>query len=438
MNALNVINSNPDWNLQAAADELHCLNFVAGTYLCLLAQVLQISRRNLTILIKICPDMRPAKAELLQNWCLRFTDSVLLYYEAEWQKRATFSRLNLLYKAKERFAAAETIFHYIIRILNNNSSYLTADLHFVMDFEPTFPPLLKEISAAPACIFYAGNITSLHSTVPGLAIVGSRKMTPYGERVIKELITYLSFYKINIVSGLAYGCDITAHRYTLAANLTPIAVLPNGCGECYPVKHRDILQEIILRGAAISEFLPWEKAKPQYFAARNRLISGLCQVTLIVEAAKSSGSLITANFASDQGREVLAVPGAVNQAFSCGCNNLIAEGCPPYLSPESLLEHLQASCRYTAYKLEMKIQNKNVAEPQEKSTPAEADEKWLADKLAAEIQQKLQLNNGMVQEDLYRVCSQAEKINLEDFLITLEKMKLTGKIKMTGLRYYLT
>ena len=95
MNALNVINSNPDWNLQAAADELHCLNFVAGTYLCLLAQVLQISRRNLTILIKNCPDMRPAKAELLQNWCLRFTDSVLLYYEAEWQKRATFSRFKI-------------------------------------------------------------------------------------------------------------------------------------------------------------------------------------------------------------------------------------------------------------------------------------------------------------------------------------------------------
>ena len=215
-------------------------------------------------------------------------------------------------------------------------------INFITWHDPEYPCLLKEISSPPFILYYKGSLNTLDDTHKlRLAIVGSRKHSAYAEKTINEFIPGLVAEKIEIISGLALGIDSLAHRVTLNNRGLTIAVLGTGLDSMsiYPTINRKLAQEIINRGGIIiSEFSPKTQALKQNFPQRNRIISGLAQATLVIEAKEKSGSLITAAYALDQNREVLAIPGNIFAEFSKGTNNLIKAGAKSITDLSDILE----------------------------------------------------------------------------------------------------
>ncbi len=205
----------------------------------------------------------------------------------------------------------------------------------IMDAE--FPALLRTIPDPPPVLFALGELRLLDP--PAVAIVGSRDHTPYGAEVCRLLAAEAAAMGVVVVSGMARGLDAVAHGGALDVGGGTIGVLGNGLGVVYPAANRELYERVAARGLLLSEFSPGEKPHAGSFPRRNRLISGLARVTVVVEAAAGSGALITAGTALDQGRDVLAVPGPVTSAVSVGCNRLIRDGAAPFLEPVDLLQH---------------------------------------------------------------------------------------------------
>jgi len=187
-----------------------------------------------------------------------------------------------------------------------------------------FPELLTQLSDPPPQLYVNGNTDILH--LPALAIVGSRNPTDGGARSAFEFSRHLARCGFCIVSGLAQGIDAAAHRGALAAGAPTIAVLGNGIDSIYPASNRELAEQIVAHGAVVSEYPPGTPPMRAYFPQRNRLISGLSLGTLVVEAARRSGSLITARLAAEQGREVFALPGSIHNPLARGCHQLIRDG----------------------------------------------------------------------------------------------------------------
>jgi DNA processing protein len=190
--------------------------------------------------------------------------------------------------------------------------------------DAAYPTALASIPKPPAVLYVAGDPAVLKTAC--VAIVGTRKASPYGAWCAYELGKRAASYGITVVSGMASGIDAEAHRGALDGGGRTIAVLGSGVDVCYPESNRKLYERIPEKGAVISELEPGTHPLPMTFPARNRIISGLSGGVIVVEAALKSGSLITADHAVQQGREVLAVPGNLNQVFSYGCNKLIRDG----------------------------------------------------------------------------------------------------------------
>lgn len=188
------------------------------------------------------------------------------------------------------------------------------------------PDVLKNIDWPPKQLHVLGNLEQLMDT-PRVAVVGSRKVSPYGRQITQNLTEEMARCGITIISGLALGLDAIAHRAALDAGGKCIAVLPTSLHQIYPAAHRQLAEDIVNRGGAlVSEYDKGAASFKSNFVARNRLVSGLCDGVLVTEAALKSGSLHTAKFALDQGRTVMAVPGNINSVTSQGTNNLIKSG----------------------------------------------------------------------------------------------------------------
>lgn len=212
------------------------------------------------------------------------------------------------------------------------------------------PKLLATIFDPPKLLFTSGK--SIPTDIVLLAIVGTRRPTAYGHEMTQRLINELAGYPVGIVSGMALGVDAIAHRAAIKAQLYTAAVLPSGLGAIYPATNRQLAMSIIKHnGTLISEYPHSTRPFKHYFLQRNRLIAGMCQATIVIEAAERSGALSTANSALQEGREVMAVPGNVTSPLSKGTNNLIRHGAHPVASGEDILsilgitsaEHLKAA-----------------------------------------------------------------------------------------------
>lgn len=191
--------------------------------------------------------------------------------------------------------------------------------------ELAYPYLLSQINNPPKILYVLGNVEILREK--SIAIVGCRECSKYGEKVATELAYNLGKSNIITVSGLAKGIDSYCHIGSIKAKARTIAVVAHGLDMIYPKEHRDLAINILQHGGAIvSEYKVGEKPKKENFPARNRIISGLAKSTVIVEAKKHSGALITANFALEQNREVFAVPGNIYSKNSEGTNELIKAG----------------------------------------------------------------------------------------------------------------
>ncbi len=201
-----------------------------------------------------------------------------------------------------------------------------------------YPSQLKEISDPPPLLFTRGNPELL--ALPQIAIVGSRNPSSVGIETAFSFAKELSQYGFVITSGLALGIDGASHRGSLAVQGYTIAVAGTGLDRVYPARHKELAIEIIKTGLMVSEFPPGTTAKSNHFPRRNRIISGLCQGLLVVEAAIQSGSLITAKMALDQNREVFAIPGSIHNPLARGCNALIREGAKLVETTQDILEEL--------------------------------------------------------------------------------------------------
>jgi DNA processing protein len=200
-----------------------------------------------------------------------------------------------------------------------------------------YPLLLHHIPDPPPVLFLLGTQTLLLR--PAAAIVGSRDHSSYGADACRALAGAAADAGVVIVSGMARGLDAVAHTAALDAGGSTIGVLGNGLGVIYPAANRALYERVARDGLLVTEFPPGERPTVGSFPRRNRLISGLSRVTVVIEAAVGSGALITAGAALDQGREVMAVPGNITSALSAGSNRLIRDGAAPVLEPADLLQH---------------------------------------------------------------------------------------------------
>ncbi|MFY9317920.1 MAG: DNA-processing protein DprA [Burkholderiales bacterium] len=212
--------------------------------------------------------------------------------------------------------------------------------------DAAYPRLLLEIADPPALLYCRGRAELLNR--PALAVVGSRNATAQGASNAEQFARAFSAAGLTIVSGLAQGIDAAAHRGGLAADASTIAVLGTGVDNVYPKANAALAEEIAARGLLVSEFALGTQALAHHFPRRNRLISGLAQGCLVVEAALGSGSLITARSAAEQGREVFAIPGSIHSPLSKGCHALIKSGAKLAESAEDVLSEL-GSFRRTGF-----------------------------------------------------------------------------------------
>lgn len=189
--------------------------------------------------------------------------------------------------------------------------------------DKAYPSRLKALYDAPALLYFRGSGNL--NTPRTIGLVGTRQATDYGRRITQEIVEAVAPYGVSVISGLAYGIDIAAHRASVACHLPTIGVMASGLDIIYPAVHQRTAADMLTLGGLLTESLPGTKPDAHLFPARNRIIAGLSDAVVVVEAAAKGGALITAEYANNYHREVFAVPGQLNQTFSAGCNKLIRE-----------------------------------------------------------------------------------------------------------------
>jgi DNA processing protein len=204
--------------------------------------------------------------------------------------------------------------------------------------DETYPQRLKEIDQPPPVLYIRGDY--LPDDLFAVAIVGTRRVTPYGRQITEELAAYLATNGITVISGLARGVDAIAHQTAVRAGGRTIGVLGSGVDKIYPPEHRGLAEKMMAQGAIVSDYAPGTPPDAANFPPRNRIISGLSLAVVVIEAGETSGALITAEFAAEQGREVFAVPGSILAPQSKGTNKLIQNGALPLLSVNDLMQAL--------------------------------------------------------------------------------------------------
>ena len=279
------------------------------------------------------------------------------------------------------------------------------DVNKLMLDDPGMPAILRDIASPPKQLFVAGTPLTESMKLPRVAIVGSRKVSPYGREVTTKLAYDLAARGIVIISGLALGVDALAHKAALDAGGTTLAVLPSPIGHIYPSSHTALARQILENGGTlISEYAGVADMNRASFIARNRLVSGLCDALLITEAAEKSGTLHTARFALEQGRDVLAVPGSIFSPTSVGTNNLLKVGATPITDYTDVLHALGIEEEATG----MKAQK-----------GANEQEQLVLDLLAG----------GAHDGDLLLAASNME---VAEFNQTLTMLEITGKVRSVG------
>lgn len=236
-------------------------------------------------------------------------------------------------------------------------SFTKAGIGFVTVDEKEYPGRLRDIPDAPPFLFFKGELPG--DNEPAVAMVGSRKCSIYGREMCLKFSESLAAAGIDIISGMAAGVDGFAHRGAIKAGGKTYAVLGCGVDVCYPAMNKDIFDTLSGKrdfrrtgadnneagnksyGGIISEYYPGDKALPYNFPQRNRIISGLCDILLVVEAGKKSGTFITVDHALEQGREIFAIPGRIGDTVSDGCNSLIKNGAMMATEPDDIIEELK-------------------------------------------------------------------------------------------------
>ena len=261
--------------------------------------------------LHLLPGIGPVLARALMSYC-GSVENIFLKKKGQLEKIPGIGseRAKLIQK-KDLFEKAEAEIIFMKKHGIKSLFYLDKD----------YPSRLKNCEDAPLMLFNKGNVT-LNSDRT-IAIVGTRFITSYGKEATEKLIEELAKYKPVIVSGLAYGVDIHAHKYAINNNIPTIGVVAHGLDRLYPTEHKAIAEKMLLNGAIISEYVSKTNPDRENFPARNRIVAGMCDAVIVIESAEKGGALITADLANDYNRDVFALPGRTSDHFSKGCHQLI-------------------------------------------------------------------------------------------------------------------
>ncbi|HIY04813.1 MAG TPA: DNA-processing protein DprA [Candidatus Anaerotignum merdipullorum] len=288
-------------------------------------------------------------------------------YYLMWLARVMLHQEKKAFFLLGRFGSAEAIFHaeaseirhalgsankLADQILNQRKAELLDEwiaeleeknIFFYSYFHPSYPMLLKQIYNPPLGIYVRGTLPD--DNIDRVGVIGARRCSSYGASVAYRITKDLGKTNVIVVSGLAKGIDAVAHKGIMDGGGKTIAVLGCGADICYPAENRELMQRIIENGCVLTEYPPGTKAMPFHFPYRNRIISGLCKMIVVIEAGKRSGTLITADLALENGRDVFVLPGNVTNPLSEGTNNLIKQGCPIITESGDILFELGISYR---------------------------------------------------------------------------------------------
>ncbi|USS87421.1 DNA-processing protein DprA [Fructilactobacillus hinvesii] len=285
-------------------------------------------KREFLLRIKLCPGIGLKGESLIYDWLLQQV------HFASYSLAGLLQPLAALLRA-HRLKTSSFIQHFLSPELservqaNQRGGWIT-----ILDAE--YPAQLKEIFLPPIVLFFAGKLKFL-TKIPVLGIVGSRKCSAYAVNSLKRTVTAPVVKQYLIVSGLAAGVDTLGHQLALAHQGQTVAVLGTGLDHYYPAANRALQQELVRHQLVITEYPLGFGPRRYQFVERNRIIAGLCQKLLVVEARQKSGSLITASLALQSNRDVLAIPGNINSQLSLGANELIAAGAQPCIDTQDLL-----------------------------------------------------------------------------------------------------
>lgn len=230
----------------------------------------------------------------------------------------------------------------IYRELRDKDAYKTYqdnlnNITVVTIFDQQYPTVLKHIYDPPQVLYCLGNVNLLKAS-PSISVIGTRRPSQEGPQKLHFILAPLIHHGWTIVSGLAYGIDRHAHEITLKYKGKTIAVLGSGFHHLYPMSHDEIFQEIVQKGLVITEYPPHVRAKRYHFPERNRIVSGLTEATLVIEAEERSGTNITVDHALEQGKEVYAVPGSILSTQTTGCHKMIQQGAKLVMNAGDILE----------------------------------------------------------------------------------------------------
>ena len=289
---------------------------------------------------------------------------------------------------------------------------LNKGIHFITKSDKEYPDKLRPLYNGPFAIYVKGNIPDM--TRKMIAIVGTRNASVYGMEVTKYLAKSLATAGIGIISGLARGIDTYAHKGALEASAITYGVLGCGIDICYPRENIEIYMAMQNQGGIISEYPPGEKPYASNFPMRNRIISGLSDGILVVEAKEKSGSLITVDMGLEQGKDIYAIPGRITDALSVGCNNLIKMGAKLVGSPNDILEELLAN-----------YDNNHIENDKYQVTKNMTKEE-------IQVYESITLEPTNI-EDIATITS----IPIPDLMETLLKLELANKIKQPYRNFYM-
>ncbi|MDA0194840.1 MAG: DNA-processing protein DprA [Bacteroidetes bacterium] len=269
------------------------------------------------LLYRVALNMLPGIGSILAKQLLSYCGSVDQIF------KTSQSKLEKIPGIGPKTARLITASELLTKAADDIENCLKNDVEILFYTDKEYPYKLKQAIDCPTVIYTKG--TPLSNSKNLIAIVGTRRASDYGKAVTKQIVKDLQAYDVVIVSGLAYGIDITAHKASIENDIETYAVLGSGVDVIYPALHKDIAKRIEVNGALISEYPLGTKPEAYYFPARNRIIAGLVDAVIVVEAAERGGALITADIANSYNREVFAVPGNINLKGSDGCNNLIRQ-----------------------------------------------------------------------------------------------------------------
>lgn len=297
------------------------------------------------------PGLGPAGLGLLLQ-AFNTPSEALRHSDDDW-RRAGLSNSQINGRHKEIDISADLDW-----LAQDNCHLLTLD-------QDHYPERLRDLVNPPPLLYVLGDLDCLQ--LPQLAIVGSRNPTNNGLSTAKEFSAYFAKAGLTITSGLAMGIDAAAHQASLDADGYTVAVVGTGLDRTYPAKNHQLAKAIAAKGALVSEFPIGTRARAENFPRRNRIISGLSIGTLVVEAAQRSGSLITARLASEQGREIFAIPGSIHNPLARGCHRLIREGAKLVETAEDVIEELGPL-------LSLSLNDRNLVQPRESKSILEPEQ----------------------------------------------------------------